>query len=44
MAEAYMEEYDDFNFKQPEMTIEEITGQDSCGLDGLFELPVGEAG
>jgi hypothetical protein len=28
MAEAYMEEYDDFIFKQPEMTIEEITGQD----------------
>ena len=23
---------------------EEITGQDSCSLDGLFELPVGEAG
>ena len=24
--------------------VEEITGQDSCGLDGLFELPVGDAG
>ena len=24
--------------------VEAITSQDSCGLDGLFELPVGEAG
>lgn len=24
--------------------IEEITGQDSCCLNGLFELPVGNAG
>ena len=24
--------------------VEEITGQDSCGLDGLFKLPVGKAG
>ena len=24
--------------------VKEITGQDSCGLDGLFELPVSDAG
>lgn len=24
--------------------VEEITRQDSCGLDGLFELPVSDAG